>query len=219
MQWPQIVRKLDEEGIAIAKVHTLNQEVVFLGYRGSKAHGLHLTDHELGVDHIREEKAYDDTDLMAICMGEPEHYLGFGRAEGGQTVIRGDIDTVSYEFRKFIWLLMKSNPNVLTMLWLPDRHILYHSWPYKELRAHRSLFLNTSQAYHAFTGYAHGQLKRMVNWEATGRNLGAKRRALIEQHGYDVKNAAHLIRILKMGIEFLSQGKIYVDRHDAGDQI
>src|SRR6266851_1724128 len=32
--------------------------------------------------------------------------------------------------------------------------------------------------------------------------------------GYDAKNAAHLIRLLRMGIEFLTEGKMYVERAD-----
>jgi len=32
--------------------------------------------------------------------------------------------------------------------------------------------------------------------------------------GYDSKNAAHLIRLLRMGIEFLTEGKMYVERAD-----
>ena len=32
--------------------------------------------------------------------------------------------------------------------------------------------------------------------------------------GYDAKNAAHLIRLLRMGIEFLTEGTMYVERVD-----
>lgn len=44
--------------------------------------------------------------------------------------------------------------------------------------------------------------------------MGNKRRELVERHGYDTKNAAHLIRILRMGIEFLSEGQMHVERED-----
>jgi hypothetical protein len=33
--------------------------------------------------------------------------------------------------------------------------------------------------------------------------------------GYDAKNAAHLIRLLRMGIEFLIEGELHVSRADA----
>jgi len=45
--------------------------------------------------------------------------------------------------------------------------------------------------------------------------MGQKRKALVEQHGYDTKNASHLIRLLRMGIEFLRTGELTVTRPDA----
>lgn len=47
--------------------------------------------------------------------------------------------------------------------------------------------------------------------------MGEKRKQLVEAHGYDCKNAAHLIRLLRMGAEFLRTGDLIVDRRDAGD--
>lgn len=45
--------------------------------------------------------------------------------------------------------------------------------------------------------------------------MGVRRKALVEQYGYDCKNAAHLIRLLRMAIEFLTEGELYVRRQDA----
>ena len=49
--------------------------------------------------------------------------------------------------------------------------------------------------------------------------MGAKRKALVEKYGYDIKNAAHTIRILRMGIEFLNTSKLNVFREDAAELI
>jgi hypothetical protein len=49
----------------------------------------------------------------------------------------------------------------------------------------------------------------------SGGYMGQKRRELVRRIGYDAKNAAHLIRLLRMGIEFLTEGTIYVERADA----
>lgn len=48
----------------------------------------------------------------------------------------------------------------------------------------------------------------------SGGYMGQKRRELVRRVGYDAKNAAHLIRLLRMGIEFLTEGTIYVERAD-----
>jgi hypothetical protein len=51
----------------------------------------------------------------------------------------------------------------------------------------------------------------------TSGYMGQKRRELVERYGYDTKNAAHLLRLQRMGIEFLLTGELIVDRRDAGD--
>ena len=49
----------------------------------------------------------------------------------------------------------------------------------------------------------------------SGGYMGQKRRELVRRVGYDAKNAAHLIRLLRMSIEFLTEGTLYVERADA----
>jgi len=49
----------------------------------------------------------------------------------------------------------------------------------------------------------------------SGGYMGQKRRELVRRVGYDAKNAAHLIRLLRMGIEFLTEGTLQVERADA----
>lgn len=49
----------------------------------------------------------------------------------------------------------------------------------------------------------------------SGGYMGKKRRELVRRVGYDAKNAAHLIRLLRMGIEFLTEGILHVERADA----
>ena len=71
----------------------------------------------------------------------------------------------------------------------------------------------SKKVYHSFNGYAYGQFKRMTHFKSEGY-MGAKRKKLVEKFGYDCKNAAHLIRLLRMGIEFLTEGKLYVFRED-----
>lgn len=38
--------------------------------------------------------------------------------------------------------------------------------------------------------------------------MGEKRKQLVAKHGYDTKNASHLIRLLRMGMEFLTVEEI-----------
>lgn len=47
--------------------------------------------------------------------------------------------------------------------------------------------------------------------------MGEKRKGLVRRHGYDTKNAAHLVRLLRMCIEFLRTGTLNVYRHADAD--
>ncbi|MEA2053500.1 MAG: hypothetical protein U9O96_00045, partial [Candidatus Thermoplasmatota archaeon] len=86
----------------------------------------------------------------------------------------------------------------------------------QRLIKNRDIFCS-KKAYHSFVGYSKNQLHRMTH--PSGKHMGKKRRKLVEKFGYDCKNASHLIRILRLGIEFLSTGEIQVERNDAQDLI
>jgi predicted nucleotidyltransferase len=63
-------------------------------------------------------------------------------------------------------------------------------------------------------------LQRLKHFQHKGENLGYmgdKRKHLVLEHGYDSKNAAHLIRLLRMCIEFLQTGELIVFRPDAAE--
>ena len=186
----------------------LPKNTVLAGYRGSVAHNMYVPN--------TDPDSVDDIDLMSIYMAPKEYYIGLGfgkQYRKGRDRFVGEYDIVDYEFKHFVRLLLKSNPNVLSMLWLNDNHyIKLH--PYGQMLIdYRDLFVS-KQAYKAFTGYAYGQLKRMTHYSKEGY-MGIKRAALVKKFGYDTKNAAHCIRLLKLGMEFLTTGELNVFRKDA----
>lgn len=125
---------------------------VFLSYRGSESHGTTLPP--------EDEFGTDDVDLMGAFVYPLEHYFGFGRR---QTLERwvGEYDIVEYELGKFVSLLLKSNPNVISLLWLPQESILVSSPAHERLIENRDLFASKA-VYDSFCGYANGQLRRMT---------------------------------------------------------
>ena len=127
---------------------------VLLAYRGSESHGTTLPP--------QDEFATDDADLMGAFFHPLEHYLGFGRRDTFERWA-GEYDIVEYEIRKLVSLLLKSNPNVLSMLWLPPRTLLVSSPAYERLVENRGLFASKA-VYASFCGYATGQLRRMTRF-------------------------------------------------------
>lgn len=62
--------------------------------------------------------------------------------------------------------------------------------------------------------------QRLLHFQRKGENLGYmgdKRKQLVLEHGYDSKNAAHLIRLLRMCVEFFKTGSMNVKRPDAAE--
>lgn len=122
-------------------------------------------------------------------------------------------DVLCYDLRKFIRLLIKTNPNVLSALWTPERFYLHNTPAWVLLCENRHLFAS-KQIFKSFCGYSQGQLHKM---ESIVHNeyMGEKRKELVEKFGYDTKNAQHLIRLLRQGVEFLRTGELVVERPDA----
>lgn len=178
---------------------SLRQHLVALGVVGSLSHGTYLPDH------------IDDIDYMGIVVPPPRHIIGLGQWQ--HWVHKQDEwDVVLYSFRKMVGLLLKSNPNVLGFLWLRDEDYAHTTPAFDLLRANREAF-SSKEAYPAFVGYAHAQLQKMQRLAYEGY-MGQKRKALVDKFGYDCKNAAHCIRLLRTGIEFLETGELRVWRND-----
>jgi predicted nucleotidyltransferase len=180
---------------------------VLLAWRGSVAHGTYRPN--------TEPNSIDDKDLMGVVVPGVEWIAGlrqFGSA-GTLEVQRDPWDIVIYDYRKALRLLAKGNPNVLCLLWLPEDMYIELKPAGQMLRAERELFA-TKSSFDPFRGYANSQLEKMQRGAHLGY-MGEKRRRLVEKHGYDTKNASHLIRILRQGIEFLKTGSLQVIRPDA----
>lgn len=120
------------EGLTEERVRGLLPDgLVFLGYRGSHSHGTYVAP--------SDPDGVDDVDLLGVFVAPIEHYLGFGRKDTYE-VWEGHYDFVFYEFRKFVSLLLKSNPNVMSMLCLDNEHVLQGDEHWNLLRENRKNF-------------------------------------------------------------------------------
>lgn len=179
----------------------LHDHLFLAARRGSEAHGTYVPS--------TDPNSIDDRDIQAIVVAPKTYYFGLSNFEHVEA-INAPWDVVIDEFRKFVRLLVKQNPNVLSILWLEPEDYLFKHPLAEQLILQRELFSSRAVA-KSFMGYAHDQLLRMTHVAGRGY-LGAKRKALVEKFGYDIKNAAHLIRLLHTGREFLETGKLQVKR-------
>jgi predicted nucleotidyltransferase len=180
---------------------------ILLGYRGSFVHGTHVPK--------EDPDCIDDLDVEGICIPPFEYYYGlkqFG-SKGTKEIKKDEWDIVLFEFTKAMRMLKKGNPNILQLLFLQENHYLHISPLGQMLIDNRSIFMG-KHMYHSYAGYANGQLHRMTHAACKGY-MGEKRKRLVERHGYDTKNASHLIRLLGMCIEAMTEGVIYPTRPEA----
>jgi predicted nucleotidyltransferase len=181
---------------------------IALCFRGSIAHGTFIPN--------SNPNSVDDKDIIGIAIPPKNYFFSLQNFEQFEK-IEGIWDVLIYDFRKFVRLLVKSNPNVMQVLWTPPELFIKRTDAFEVLYRNRELFANKG-IYKAFCGYSHAQLQKMEHMVYQGY-MGQKRKELVDKYGYDCKNAQHLIRLLRQGIEFLNTGELTVQRPDAQELI
>jgi predicted nucleotidyltransferase len=171
-----------------------------------------------------------DYDERGVFMWPREYWVGL--EEGRETIEDAKNDIVYHELRKFLRLCLACNPSVIELLFVPKNMWVHSTDTWEYIVAHRKYFLST-KARHTFTGYAHGQLKRLRNhkkwldgeiptdpkeylaWKHWKEYRNPARHELEKKYGYDTKFAMHLYRLLDEGRELLLTGNITFPRPDA----
>lgn len=193
----------------IAEIMPFPKEAIFfIATVGSTCHGTELPGKNGGID---------DKDIAGSFLPSLNSLFGLETLEHWDPDI-DELDLTFYEFRKFIRLLVKSNPNVFPILWMREEDFIYQSIYFKILRASRNMFIS-DHTVRAFSGYARSQIKDMDREHAYRGYMGARRKALVDKIGYDPKYASHAVRLLRMACEFTETYNLEVYRHDAKELI
>jgi len=157
-----------------------------------------------------------DDDFFVVVIPPLQKMLGLSTFDNW-TFQDDTVDVVVYSLRKYVGLLLKNNPSVLETLWYrnEDYDPELTTSAFAHIKFGRDMF-SSLRAYHSFSGYAYDQLRRMT-LNVTSGYMGEKRRQLVTQFGYDTKNASHLLRLYRMGTEFVETGVMTVFRPDADE--
>lgn len=167
--------------------------VIYKILSGSHAHGTNIPT--------------SDEDVRGIWLPSIDDHLKF---EDPQEIreLPGQEDVVIHPIKKFMFLSMQGNPNVLDWLYVDKKLILHINDAGKEIRENRLVFLG-KHIYHRMKGYADGEMKSMMS--VSGKT-GAKRKIEIKKYGYSPKCAMNAIRILQEGAELLRDKVITLPR-------
>lgn len=102
---------------------------------------------------------------------------------------------------------MENNPNIIDSLFVPRNCVLYSTQVGEMVREQRDLFLHKG-CWPKFKGYAYSQMHKMST-----KNPIGKRKAIIEEHGFDVKFAYHVVRLLNEVEQILSERTLDLARN------
>jgi len=164
--------------------------------------------------HSAKVKDTDDLDIYGVYLEPPELVLGLDKQDfyvwstAGDERGNGpdDIDVCLYSLRKWAGLAAKGNPTALHFLF--SRNYAPKPAPWEEVLKNRDVLLSR-QAALQFRGFAEAQVRRL---QGTGTGKKGQRHELIGVHGYDIKAAMHVIRLLNEGIELMRSGTITLPR-------
>jgi uncharacterized protein len=184
--------------------------------------------HAYGVADTNVKDKTPDMDMYGFCIPPKDflfphlrgEILGFGtsgpRFEQWQQhhVIDQDShaghgqewDFAIFNIVKFFELCRDNNPNMVDSLFTPENCVVHCTQIGRMVRDKRKLFLS-KKAWKKFRGYAYSQLHKMDTKEAEGG-----RKEIIAKHGYDVKFAYHVIRLLDEAEQILLTNDIDLQR-------
>jgi hypothetical protein len=108
----------------------------------------------------------------------------------------------------FVQAGLKGSPNLMECLFVKKNFVTVGTKMGWYLRDNRRKFLSM-KTYHAFRGYANGQMHRIRQ-----RNPETlERKAIVEKYGYDIKMAYHVLRLLDQLDQILTIGDIDLMRN------
>lgn len=135
-----------------------------------------------------------------------EHHIHDVSALGAKGRI---YDLTVYSIVKFFQLSMECNPNIIDSLFTPEVCVLHCTSLGHLVRENRKLFLHQGVC-DRFKGYAYAQVHKMQSKEP---QPGSKRAKLREKHGFDVKFAYHVVRLLGEAEQLLLEGDLDLQRN------
>ena len=190
----------------------MSKKVLFSAIVGSKLYGIANED--------------SDTDIRGVCLQPIESLLGLHTKEkyeesNGLTG-KDKVESIHFCLNKYIQLVLKGNPTILEMAFVPDEFIIKDTklgWKVREFVRNHCI---SKEVFPAYMGYFQSQVTHLKK-----KNTEGKRQELIDKYGYDVKFAAHAVRIALQAIDIFKSGAItpkikglhliYIKRIHAGE--
>ncbi len=195
---PSYVEQLSLKGLLPEMPHHVRDGIQYEVLMGSLAYGVSNDNSDMDIygfsipskeiifPSLRGEiLGFDDYEIQFSQF--QKHHIKDVSAMGGKGRV---YDMTIYSIVKYFRLLMENNPNIIDSLFVPDSCVLYSTSIGEHLRENRKIFLHKG-CWATFKGYAYGQMHKIRTKKPEG-----KRKLIVDQFGYDVKFAYHVVRLL-----------------------
>lgn len=161
--------------------------------------------HLHGTNH-----ADSDIDYLGVYIEPVKCLVGFSPIESislrerseGEAADAEDIEGTAYGLRKFCHMALSGNPSVTALLYAPEQSVLISTALGRELRSMWADFVSY-RALAAYSGYMDQQFGRLTGVRGQKRT---NRPELVDKYGFDVKFAAHAVRLGHQGLEYAANG-------------
>jgi predicted nucleotidyltransferase len=211
---PSVTERLTKAGLASPPAF-VSSNICYETVMGSTAYGVagDLSDmdvygfcipsREVVFPHLGGEIAGFGRQKKRFDVWQQQHI----KAASGDIGKEKEYDLSIFNIVRYFHLCMDCNPNMIDSLFTPLDCVLHTTHVGEIVRDNRRLFLHKG-AWHRFKGYAYAQLHKMKN-----KNPEGKRIALVEEFGYDVKFAYHVVRLLTEVEQIMEEGDIDLRRN------
>ena len=212
---PTLIQKLHEKKL-IHPPQWLPDSTQYLIKMGSVAYGCAKDDSDMDIYGWvipRKELIFSHLTGCVPGFGHPpetfeqyqQHHIVDPDANAGKGQ---EYDLTIYSIVKYFQLCSENNPNVLDALYIPQHCILHCSSIGQMVRDNRKMFIHKG-CFHKLRGYAFAQLHKMKNKEKESE----KRQNDIDEYGYDLKFAYHVVRVVLQCEQLLTEGDLDLMRN------
>ena len=209
---PSVVADLDKKGLIKSAPNFLSGGMQYEVIMGSMAYGVSNDSSDMDIygfcipprdyifPHMRGEISGFSTPGPQFDHYQEHHIQDVG-GKGRE------YDLAIYSIVKYFRLCMENNPNMIDSLFVPQRCILHSTSVGDMLRENRKIFLHKG-AWHKFKGYAFAQMRKLKTKKPQG-----KRKEMLDEYGFDVKFAYHVVRLLDEVEQILTEQDIDLERN------
>jgi len=165
-----------------------DKNICILGLQGSRSLGM-------------AQKKDADWDIRGVYIEKNSKLLSLSKHKDVYESVNSEddeMDLVLYELSKFFTLCLKGNPNVLSLLFLPDYFRLTDVGT--QIIANRNLFLGERPIRAAFAGYAMSQILYLNRNHKFGNGKDTEKK--------NRKHIRHCFRLFDQGKELLETGTL-----------